>query len=803
MRRYLKGKGYSQIKQHYYEPGGTPLSMRGRDGKYHEVWYPEENELMRPPTALEDIYDSGDPNQAYRKGPGLMLVGPKSAAAGGARALARELEEQGASPEAALAIGLLTVGGAYGAYYGGKKLLTPALRRMNLRTLPADEIRQFALPMRGKKPYQFAEQYREPGVLGGFFMNDDETNVSDALLAATKKSPGMAARLEDRSWATHDLDLAGQALVKQYPDRYRLPTKSASQLYKAARPLGLDNYSSFAGPDQIQHAVQQYGQLKALVRPDDNTLRARGLNRNGFQSALRHIVRNSQGQDKYNLSDMAPNPNLYAGAAAGLGLLGTAGLGYLGGMNGAGVGLAGTGVGMTAAYMHAANKRKNILNTAKLMKEYGLLKPKLLSNAYPLLSDDTKFAGQLNPWHKQVQQFIGQGYMPIAAPDGNVTFQKGNKYYSLAHDKPGAKLEEILREHAMEDLEYAGPWNEPELLKAALVKATASDDDKQDAKVDTQSKKPSVGEAMYIAGLQGNDAWLRAVKQYAEIAHKDAPGGLREQLAPLQERGLQLRGRSIAHQAVSPVSRMVSDALGSDNIGGALINTFGAIGGGPEVQDKVRKMYAASDIDSHRDKPREGVEPTKNETTWHKSLQGMFADKDYAIAGHAWNRKNHPLQYWLNPLVRTGPLSELSDRLIRRNLAGVTEPETTGSRAFRASVPLMGEIMGGQAAQDKLRASASAANLYKTAMRDRRPVIYGLLGGAGVGGLAGLIAPGHQTVYDKDGTPSKGKKNTRLVGALGGALTGGAVGGMGGKVFSLGKAIHDIARQEAEYQRGL
>ena len=743
LRRYLKGKGYSQIKQHYYEPGGTPLSMRGRDGKYHEVWYPEENELMRPPTALEDIYDSGDPNQAYRKGPGLMLVGPKSAAAGGARALARELEEQGASPEAALAIGLLTVGGAYGAYYGGKKLLTPALRRMNLRTLPADEIRQFALPMRGKKPYQFAEQYREPGVLGGFFMNDDETNVSDALLAATKKSPGMAARLEDRSWATHDLDLAGQALVKQYPDRYRLPTKSASQLYKAARPLGLDNYSSFAGPDQIQHAVQQYGQLKALVRPDDNTLRARGLNRNGFQSALRHIVRNSQGQDKYNLSDMAPNPNLYAGAAAGLGLLGTAGLGYLGGMNGAGVGLAGTGVGMTAAYMHAANKRKNILNTAKLMKEYGLLKPKLLSNAYPLLSDDTKFAGQLNP------------------------------------------------------------WNEPELLKEALVKATASDDDKQDAKVDTQSKKPSVGEAMYIAGLQGNDAWLRAVKQYAEIAHKDAPGGLREQLAPLQERGLQLRGRSIAHQAVSPVSRMVSDALGSDNIGGALINTFGAIGGGPEVQDKVRKMYAASDIDSHRDKPREGVEPTKNETTWHKSLQGMFADKDYAIAGHAWNRKNHPLQYWLNPLVRTGPLSELSDRLIRRNLAGVTEPETTGSRAFRASVPLMGEIMGGQAAQDKLRASASAANLYKTAMRDRRPVIYGLLGGAGVGGLAGLIAPGHQVVYDKDGTPSKGKKNTRLVGALGGALTGGAVGGMGGKVFSLGKAIHDIARQEAEYQRGL
>ena len=500
--------------------------------------------------------------------------------------------------------------------------------------------------------------------------------------------------------------------------------KSASQLHKQARPLGLDNYSSFAGPDQIQNAVQQYGQLKALVRPDDTTLRAKGLNRNNFQSALRHIVRNSQGKDHYNLSQIAPDPTMYAGLAAGVGAAATAGLGYLGGMNGVGAGLVGTGVGTAAAYLHAVNKRKHILNTAKLMKDYGLLKPKLLSNAYPLLSDDTKFAG--------------------------------------------------LEEFATKAAELA---------------------------VDTQSKKPSVGEAMYIAGLQGNDAWLRAAKQYADIAHKDAPGGLREQLAPLQLRGLQLRGRTIAHQAVSPVSRMVSDALGSDNIGGALINTLGAIGGGPEVQDKVRKMYAASDIDSHRDKPREGAEPTKNETTWHKSMQGVFADKDYAIAGHAWNRKNHPLQYWLNPLIRTGPLSELSDRLMRRNLAGVTEPETTGSRAFRASVPLMGEIMGGQAAQDKLRAAASAANLYKAAMRDRSPVIYGLLGGAGVGGLAGLIAPGHQTVYDKDGTPSKGKKNTRLVGALSGALTGAAVGGMGGKVFSLGKAIHDIARQEAEYQR--
>ena len=117
LRRYLKGKGYSQIKPHYYEPGGTPLSMRGRDGKYHEVWYPEENELMRPPTALEDIYDSGDPNQEYRKGPGLMLVGPKSAST-----LYKQVKQADVSLQRVLGTALASTGGGLllGSYPGWK-----------------------------------------------------------------------------------------------------------------------------------------------------------------------------------------------------------------------------------------------------------------------------------------------------------------------------------------------------------------------------------------------------------------------------------------------------------------------------------------------------------------------------------------------------------------------------------------------------------------------------------------------------------------------------------------------------------
>lgn len=81
----------------------------------------------------------------------------------------------------------------------------------------------------------------------------------------------------------------------------------------------------------------------------------------------------------------------------------------------------------------------------------------------------SKLAGLLNPWHKQVQHFIGQGYTPIAAPDGNVTFKKGDKYYSWAHDAIGGPLSEVSPADAAADLEYSGPWNEPELSSVSKL----------------------------------------------------------------------------------------------------------------------------------------------------------------------------------------------------------------------------------------------------------------------------------------------------------------------------------------------
>ena len=160
---------------------------------------------------------------------------------------------------------------------------------------------------------------------------------------------------------------------------------------KTARSLGLQNFSSVSGPDQIQDAVRQYSQLRALVRPSDDILKSHNLSRSGFQKGLKDIVSHSQNSEHFNLSDLAPDPKTHAGIAAGIGALGTGALAYNSGLSGLKLGLPLTALGSGAAYLNAANKRQRILNTAKLMKEYGLLKPEILKSVYPLLADEISY----------------------------------------------------------------------------------------------------------------------------------------------------------------------------------------------------------------------------------------------------------------------------------------------------------------------------------------------------------------------------------------------------------------------------
>jgi hypothetical protein len=322
--------------------------------------------------------------------------GEKIASLGGAvaRNIGRAAEEEGADPATTMALSLLGAGGAYGAYYGGKKVLTPIVRRMNVRTLPEDEVGQFSLPIKGTDTrHPFAERYREPGLFGSLFMNDDAENISQALMAARAKRRGFAGRLESSDWTPQDLDFVGQSLVSQHPHRYRpVLSKAAAFGEKISMPRGLGELPQGAGPDQIADAVMRFNQLRTLVRPTDETLKAQGLSRPGFQNSLRKITAHSQGKDKFDLQSVAPNPKLRAALAGLAGLAGAGGLAYTGNTDMAVGALPVTALAAGGAYLHGQHERDNVLNTAKLMKQYGLLKPKLLRQAYPLLGEDYRVA---------------------------------------------------------------------------------------------------------------------------------------------------------------------------------------------------------------------------------------------------------------------------------------------------------------------------------------------------------------------------------------------------------------------------
>lgn len=549
MKKYLKGRGYSDIKEQTYEPGGTPWSMQGPDKQYYELQLGDGYAPAEKPVSLKELYGVDKPEEYYRQGPGIEAepnwaqLNAQTPSKLRTEAAVRkylqnwskkhknpsfiddsweDLEEdlplrwgpdafhpsyltddlhadignrlrdpkqfEGAMadllPKLNLKKRTKSAGQLYKAALGNHASAQRANEEKQALMIPAWGGRDFSAAPRGvgvglnagwshlagilPVPHagidiggphhglQLSGPLPGIGLRAGLFSRppglSSTTSYPRSLWATLADNSSDPDELEERRYQEglkrfknlREDEIAGGleymhpdmaeklrgSVAKQLFTESRRPAKkpaakaekhehetakaagdglsmapvygallgaaggvkTAGQLYKTARPLGLDSYSSVAGPDQIQHAIQQYGQLKALVRPDDSMLKSRELSRAGFQKALRQIVNKSQGQEHYNLSSIAPDPKMRAGIAAGLGLLGTAGLGYAGGMSGVGAGLAGTGIGAAATYLHASQQRKNMLNTAKLMKEYGLLKPKLLQSAYPLLADEYKFA---------------------------------------------------------------------------------------------------------------------------------------------------------------------------------------------------------------------------------------------------------------------------------------------------------------------------------------------------------------------------------------------------------------------------
>jgi hypothetical protein len=161
---------------------------------------------------------------------------------------------------------------------------------------------------------------------------------------------------------------------------------------KLAVNRGLADVPTGVGPEQIQDALFRFNQLRALTRPSDETLRENNLSRKDFQHELRRIARSSQNKDRFELSKIAPNPAARAGLAglAGLGGVGLAG--YLGGHEAAMSTLPLATAAAGGAYLDATIKRRNLLNTSKMLKNYGLLNPKTLRQAYPLIGDDYRIS---------------------------------------------------------------------------------------------------------------------------------------------------------------------------------------------------------------------------------------------------------------------------------------------------------------------------------------------------------------------------------------------------------------------------
>lgn len=268
-----------------------------------------------------------------------------------------------------------------------------------------------------------------------------------------------------------------------------------------------------------------------------------------------------------------------------------------------------------------------------------------------------------------------------------------------------------------------------------LAKLAASDYDeekkqKSEAKKDEKHQaRKNLGplEHAYVADSMGGQSLQNASRKLKEM-HNDPnnpyrgiydrfltmQGGLGEDLGERISRGS-------ARMAESPGWRALSmfDPTASGQREG-IIGALSGFGGGEDKAQGAKRRSAeayAKFLKKHQDKVDPKAKTTERETPFHINSQGMLANLDSDIAGHKYMRNERPLHYWLNPLSKSGPLSELGDRGMRRIIAGQASPESTLGRfgmgaGTLTTLGLLPMLMGGEGAQQKLRASAVKNQLY-------------------------------------------------------------------------------------------
>lgn len=147
-----------------------------------------------------------------------------------------------------------------------------------------------------------------------------------------------------------------------------------------------------SGPEQISNALNLYGQSRTLAAPTDKQLQRAGLTRTEFEDTIDDLA--ARRDTKFNFRDLKADPKVRALLGGLAGALGGGWAGYLAGGAGTSIGGAGIGggLGAGAGYLSAGPHNRKLLGAAKMLKDYGLLSPKLLRTAHPVIGRP-KFAG--------------------------------------------------------------------------------------------------------------------------------------------------------------------------------------------------------------------------------------------------------------------------------------------------------------------------------------------------------------------------------------------------------------------------
>lgn len=233
-------------------------------------------------------------------------------------------------------------------------------------------------------------------------------------------------------------------------------------------------------------------------------------------------------------------------------------------------------------------------------------------------------------------------------------------------------------------------------------------------------------QASYVADAAGADASERANTLAGERAREDEDSGLINDMFGQAADANRMINKRKRHGAAAFAENMPArlativdpTRLLTDGSPDATLTGLAMVSGKKDKDREARVLEQYKDIiKKYQDPVEMDGEKTTRETPWHLLMQGGQADVDMDVAGHKQQRKEHPLNYWLNPIDRTGPINELLDRWQRRMGAAVAEPDSAMGRFGMgagnvATLGLLGALAGGKDAQNKLRRSAVANKIY-------------------------------------------------------------------------------------------